>query len=130
MMDYNPFSSDVQENPYPYYAHLRHHAPVYHVATLGLWAVTRYDDVVYTLRNPQLFSSAAMLNILFPGDLNYAPDTPFLLSSDPPMHTRLRNLVNRAFTPRRIADLEPHIREVVDQLMARIRPKGEFDLIT
>jgi len=54
-MDYNPFLPEVKENPYPYYTHLRHHAPVYQVEAGGFWAVSRYDDVLYVLKNPQLF---------------------------------------------------------------------------
>jgi cytochrome P450 len=49
-MDYNPFSPEVWENPYPYYAYLRHHAPIYEVPGVGLWAISRYDDVYSVLR--------------------------------------------------------------------------------
>ena len=54
-MDYNPLSPEVIDNPYPYYAHLRTHAPVYWIEPLQGWALSRYADVDFALRNPQIF---------------------------------------------------------------------------
>ncbi len=127
-MDYNPFAPAVKENPYPYYAYLRRHAPAHRVEPFGFWAISRYQDVDYVVRNPQLFSSAALFDVML-GDLNPVPEAPSLISSDPPVHTRLRKLVNRAFTPRLIAALEPRIREITSQLIAQVTG-SEFDLIT
>ncbi|MGH8007590.1 MAG: cytochrome P450, partial [Candidatus Binatia bacterium] len=128
-MDYNPFLPEVQANPFPYYTYLRHHAPVYQVPGVGCWAISRYDDVLSALKNPHLFSSS-IITAAFAGDLDpFPPQTPAIIASDPPDHTRLRKLVNRAFTPRRVAALEQHIREVVDNLLARIPAQGEFDLV-
>lgn len=127
-MDYNPFLPEVKANPYPYYAHLRRQAPVYHVEAAGLWAVSRYDDVLYVLRNPQLFSSTVLIAALL-GDLNPVPEAANLIASDPPVHSRLRKLVNRAFTPRLIAELEPRVREITIDLLTRVAPQGEFDLV-
>ena len=127
-MDYNPFAPEVKENPYPYYAYLRRHAPAYRVEPFGFWAISRYEDVDYAVRNPQLFSSATLFEVML-GDLNPVPEAPSLISSDPPVHTRLRKLVNRAFTPRLIAALEPRIREIASQLIAQVATGSEFDLI-
>jgi len=128
-MDYNPFSPEVWENPYPYYAELRHHNPVYEVPGVGLWAISRYDDVYTVLRTPQVFSSAALASASL-GDLSpWQPEAPPMISSDPPYHTRLRKLVNRAFTPRRVASLEAHIREMVQRLSAPLATQDEFDLV-
>lgn len=127
-MDYNPFLPEVKANPYPYYAHLRRHAPVYQVEAAGLWAVSRYDDVLYVLRNPQLFSSTVLIAALL-GDLNPVPEAANLIASDPPVHSRLRKLVNRAFTPRLIAELEPRVREITIDLLTCVAPQGEFDLV-
>jgi cytochrome P450 len=111
-MEYNPVLPEVQENPYPYYAYLRRHAPVYQVPGLGFLAVSRYDDVLAIFRNSHLFSSAGLLSSLM-GELNpFPPEAPELIGSDPPYHTRLRKLANKAFTPRRVASLEQRIREV------------------
>jgi len=118
-MEYNPFSPEVQENPYPYYTYLRQHAPVYQIPGLGFWAVSRYDDVLAVLRNPQVFSSTNWISPVL-GDLSpFPPNAPPLIELDPPGHTLQRKIINRAFTPRRVALLETHIREVVHTLMER-----------
>jgi len=128
-MDYNPFLPEVQHNPYPYYAELRRHAPVYQVEGVGFWAVSRYDDVYSILRNPQVFPSSVLVAVAM-GDSNpFPPEAPAIIGCDPPDHTRLRKLANRAFTPRRIASLESHIREVTDQLIEQMPTQGEFDLV-
>lgn len=67
-MDYNPFLPEVQANPYPYYAELRRTAPVYRVPGVGFWVVSRYDDVLSILKNPQVFSSVGFTEALV-GDL-------------------------------------------------------------
>lgn len=128
-MEYNPFLPEVQANPFPYYTYLRHHAPAYQVPGVGCWAISRYDDVLSAFKNPQLFSSS-IITAAFAGDLDpFPPETPAIIASDPPDHTRLRKLVNRAFTPRRVAALDQHIHEVVAHLIARIPSQGEFDLV-
>lgn len=129
-MDYNPFSPEVQQNPFPYYAYLRHHAPVYQVPGAGFWVVSRYDDVLYILKNPQVFSSAALFTAML-GDLNpFPPEAPAIVGSDPPSHTRLRKLANRAFTPRRVASLESHLRKIMSQLIERIAERAEFNFVS
>jgi cytochrome P450 len=116
---YDPLAVDVQADPYPYYEMLRRHAPVYHVGTLDLWAVSRYDDVRRVMHDHDAFSSQAMAAaVTRPND--YAlqaglaePDvepTVSIVGTDGAMHARLRSIVNRGFTPRRIASLEPEIR--------------------
>jgi len=128
-MEYSPFLPEVKENPYPYYADLRQHAPVYPIPDTGLWAISRYDEVLYVFKNPQLFSSSAFFPMIF-GDLNpFPPQAPPMISCDPPDHTRLRKLVNRAFTPRRIASLESHIGEVVRQLIEQMATHSTCDLV-
>ena len=127
-MEYNPMLPEVKENPYPYYAYLRGHAPAYQIEGLGFWALSRYDDVDFVLKNPSLFSSSTFLaNML--GDLNPVPEAPSLVSCDPPDHTRLRKLINKAFTPRIIRSLEPRIRQVAQELVDQLAGKSEFDLV-
>jgi len=127
-MDYNPFLPEVRENPYPYYAYLQEHAPVYQVPDVGLWAITRYEDVLFILKNPQIFSASIMVAAMTGGLNPFTPEAPPMLSIDPPDHTRLRKLANRAFTPRRVASLERHIREVTQHLIEPIAAQGECDL--
>jgi cytochrome P450 len=128
-MEFNPFLPEVQANPYPYYAYLRHHAPAYQIPGVGFWAISRYDDVLSALRTPQVFSSLQQL-LGFMGDLYPFPsEAPAIVEYDPPNHTRLRKLVNRAFTPRRVASLERHIYEVTRELLDQVQGPGEFDLV-
>lgn len=127
-MEFSPFSPEVQQNPYPYYGYLRQHVPVYQIPNVGLWAVSRYADVLSILKNPQVFSSAAHSPTMFGESNPFALEAPALIGTDPPSHTRLRKLVNRAFTPRRIGALERHIREVARDLLEQATA-SEFDLM-
>jgi cytochrome P450 len=126
-MEFNPFSPQVREDPYPFYADLRRHAPVCHVPALGCWAVSRYEDVVSILKDPATFSSTSLMTAM--SDLNAVPGVPFMIASDPPVHTRLRKLVNRAFTPRAVAEMEPRIREIARGLLKEMEGREEFDLV-
>jgi cytochrome P450 len=113
------------DDPYPTYARLRDDDPV-HRESRGAWLLSRYDDVVGALRDPARFSSAP---------LNAgAPGFKFLIGSDPPDHTTLRRLVNKPFHPAAIAQMEPRIRaiaeELIDELMEKAEANnGEVDLV-
>jgi len=124
---YDPFDPAVLHDPYPSYRALRAQAPAYETPA-GFWAVSRYDDVQSVLKNPTSFSSAAM-NF----SASRADGTPaggrMLISADPPVHTKLRNLVNRAFTSRRVAELEPRIAALVDGLLAPLLRSGHMDFV-
>jgi cytochrome P450 len=128
-MEFNPFAPEVQQNPYPYFAHLRNHSPVYWVESLQSWAVSRYEDVAYIAKNTQLFSSAPIIPAIL-GDQNPVPEVNWMISADPPAHTHLRKLVNKAFTPRMVGALEPQIAQIVAQLLDHIEEQGgNFDLV-
>lgn len=121
-MQFNPMSPEFRRDPYATYAALRREAPVFR-ATAGLWTVARYDDVVAVLRGHERFSSTG---IQMSGGLL---GTRTIINTDPPVHTRMRNIVNRAFTPRMVADLEPRIREITTQLLDRVAPAGAMDYV-
>ncbi|MEX2245163.1 MAG: cytochrome P450 [Dehalococcoidia bacterium] len=122
-MDFNPFDPAFRQDPYPKYAELRREAPVYRHPAMGFTAVSRYDGVVHVLMNPNLFSSKAI-------DLNIDGNpTRTVINTDPPLHTSMRNLVNRAFTPRMVAELEPRIREITASLLDAVVESGETDLV-
>jgi cytochrome P450 len=154
-LEYEPFSPDVRDDPYPHYARLREHAPLYWAEQAQAWCVSRFDDVRSVLRDPERFSSDAMRTFLLgvaPGSdptkdpaaaqrmLDIAQALPFspqelitsrnLIAEDPPRHGALRSLVNRGFTPRRIAAWEPRLRAVVEECMANVRHRSDFDLVT
>src|SRR5262245_49301196 len=127
-MNYNPLSPEVQDNPYPYYAELRNKAPVAWIESMQGWAVSRYTDVDFILRNPRLFSSA-LWNTAASGDLVVVPEAPGLLSMDPPDHTRMRKLANKGFTPRLIRAMEPRVQAIVQDLVKPLKVQAEADLV-
>ncbi|WP_257459990.1 cytochrome P450 [Archangium lipolyticum] len=135
--DFNPLSPVVRANPYPYYEVLRETAPVHWNAPLGVHLVSRYEDVLFVTKNPTPFSSKRSLvrEEQYAAVESVAPTLVgtlrrgSLLTTDPPIHTRLRNLISRAFTPRRIADMEPRIRRISRELISHLPESGEFDLM-
>ncbi len=124
-MSFNPFEPAFKADPYAVYAELRDHAPAPE-PNLNFWPISRYDDVSYVLKNAALFSSAAMGVGPLGAD---GKGTRSIISSDPPDHTQLRGLVNRAFTPRMVAGMEPRIRQITCDLLARVAPSGRMDVV-
>jgi cytochrome P450 len=123
-MDYNPVAPEVRRDPYPYYTALRRDHPVYRIEAFGAYAISRYDDVLFALTHPELFSSTGYSNT----NINGRP-TKMMIFVDPPDHTRLRGLVNRGFTPRMVADLDRRIRQLTWELIDRIAASGTTDLV-
>jgi pimeloyl-[acyl-carrier protein] synthase len=126
-----------RENPYPTLARARADNPV-HQDTMGVWYVTRHADIVPLLRDPRLGRDLRKW-MGYPLLRPYLADTPlercieqWMFSLDPPEHTRLRQLVARAFTPRAVAAMAAAIEEVADGLLADLRAEGatELDLLT
>ena len=122
----NIYSPEIWTDPHPFYAALRRDAPVSRVEPGGMWAVTRYEDVRYVLKNPQLFSSEGFRASVQPAWLPLRnPVIDSLLMMDPPVHTRLRSLITRSFSVPGVARLEPSIRasaeEIVTDMLARRR---------
>jgi cytochrome P450 len=123
-------------DPFPVYRRLRDDDPVHWSASYGGWLLTRYDDVVRCLKDPRLSArrSAAMFERM-PADIREQTRplqrafTQWMLMMDPPDHTRLRALVAKALAPSLIAALRPRIHEVVDAAIAKIAPRGRFDLM-
>jgi len=138
--DYNPLDPAVRADPYPYYAALRRDSPVHQIRPeLPLFAVSRYQDVRDILHDPGTFSSAAIQTLL-QGIVGIGPNTgaladhrvlasPMMIAVDPPAHSRLRRVVSRGFTPRRIAELEPRIRELARKFLEPVVPAGRMDLM-
>ena len=131
---FNPFVPSFKKNPYLQYGRLRAAEPVHFSAALGAWVLTRYEDCVAVMRDHETFSSDAR-NAGGPiaeviarqrqqSNLSRA-DT--ILGLDPPRHTVLRALVNRAFTPRRVQELRPHIEDIARTLLDEVG--DEFDLM-
>ncbi|RPF40982.1 cytochrome P450 [Streptomyces sp. Ag109_G2-6] len=133
------FDWEFATDPYPAYAWLREHAPV-HRATLPsgveAWLVTRYADARQALADQRLSKNPAHHaepahakgKTGIPGERKAELMT-HLLNIDPPDHTRLRRLVSKAFTPRRVAEFTPRVQELTDRLIDGFEQKGEADLI-
>lgn len=121
---YNLLSPEVKTNPYPTYAEMRREAPVCQVDPGGMWAVSRYVDVMYVLKNPQLFSSRGFGVATNPPWLGGNPFSDSMITLDPPQHGRLRTLLNRAFGVPAMARLEPRVRFFAEQAMAEL-PMGQ-----
>jgi cytochrome P450 len=121
----------VLADPHPALAALRESGPVHRVdMRMGLpaWMVTRYDDVLAALSDPRLSNDphhAAALTEVIRGDFLSRS----MIGADPPEHTRLRRLVSKAFTARRVEGLRPRVQEITDALLDRITPRGTADLV-
>ena len=127
------FGPEMLANPYPIYHRLRADQPVMRVPRLDAWVVTRYDAVNAALRNPQLSSDRfprARKRLAGKGLGNVIEDRMrSMIHMDAPDHTRLRSLVNKAFTPRAVNAMESRIRTLVDELLAAVRLQGHMDVI-
>jgi cytochrome P450 len=127
---YSPFDPEVIADPYPVYHDLRDHAPVHWSPEASSWVLSRYDDVCAALTDPVTYSSASGIFPTPPGVDMTELFLPMLIMSDPPRHTQLRQLVSRAFTPRRIAGLELSIQTLVDDLLNHIPDAGAWDFVS
>ncbi|MFE7183597.1 cytochrome P450 family protein [Streptomyces erythrochromogenes] len=123
-------------DPFPLYRELREEGPVRRVVAAGgldVWLVTRYEDGLAALSDSRL--SSDVRDASDPRLLAQLPGTEResmlsnMLRSDPPDHTRLRRLVSKAFTARRVAEMRPRIQAVTDSLLDAIAPAGRADLV-
>jgi len=124
----NLLAPDVRSNPYPHYAELRKRAPVCQVDPGGIWAVSRYDDIVAVLKNPSLFSSHALRAMAIQPWIDHNPLGDSLPMLDPPRHTSNRTLVNTAFSTQVIPRIEPLARRVASDFAASVNGAGEIDI--
>jgi cytochrome P450 family 109 len=130
-IEFDPLQAEVQRDPYRYYAQLRDDQPLYHIASLDAWGLFRYDDVLHTLMHPELFTARDFIANAF-GEFDPVPEVPSIISLDPPEHTRLRKLANKAFLPSVIRAMQPEIESLVDGLLDEIAERGEeqFDFVS
>jgi cytochrome P450 len=135
-MHFDPYSIEYAANAGEiWFTRARAEAPVFYDDTLNAWCVTRYDDVVEVLRQPEVFSSKHAIDFrpLWPELLDayngWHPVNESLVMSDPPDHTRRRKLMNKALTPRAVALLEPAIQRRVDELFDAFVGRGSCDFV-
>jgi len=131
---FNPLDPAFIADPYPYYRRLRETAPVYKTPQ-GFWLATGYEDVALILRDKR-FGKDFVGNMRRRYGEKAGLDEPAIanlartmLVLDPPDHTRLRGLVNKAFTARRVGDMRPRIKALVDEQIDRVIDKGEMDVM-
>jgi cytochrome P450 len=149
-VEYEPLGGPWHADPYPTYRALREHAPVHLSPTSGCFCLSRYDDAVFALRNPELFSSRAMQTMLNPVE-NGSPwqrllavaeflamtrinpirlqKTANLITSDPPRHDTMRAVVSRGFTPRRIRVWEERARQITAGCLRKLQGGAPFDVV-
>ncbi len=111
----DPYDYDFHEDPYPYYQRLRDEAPLYRNEELGFWALSRHQDVLTGFRNSTTLSNKFGVSLDPASRGPHASKTMSFLAMDDPAHLRLRTLVSKGFTPRRIRELEPRVTEIAVQ---------------
>lgn len=134
---YNPFDPAFAANPYAFYELARREAPVCYSPLFDVWVVTGHAELIAVLKDPILFSSARNLDFppTLPPEVHAVlaegfPIAPGLFNNDPPDHTRVRALFSAAFTPRRIAEMEPGIRALAHSLVDRFAAAGQADILS
>ncbi len=134
---FDPLAPEQRRDPYALLERARREQPVFFAEQFGFWVVTRYEDVLAVLKDDEAFSSVDALRSSaeeLPAEVEAVlaeghPDMPVIIDTDPPEHTQLRGLITRAFTPKRIAELEPAIVRVTDELLDGFAADGRADLV-
>lgn len=132
-VEYDPFAPAFRADPYPAYEYLRRSAPVHWAAQSKMWVVSRYADVLALLKDTARFSSDAMASVLT-GSTRRASGMPGIprpsvVTSDPPIHAELRNIVNRGFTPKQVSAWKPAVEVTVGECVDSMRTERRFDLV-
>jgi cytochrome P450 len=125
VVELNPFDHAFQSDPYPTYEWLRDAAPVYYNERLDFWALSRFDDVLAALHDTETYTSTK--GVALEDDGQGASKS--MIHMDPPDHTKMRKVIARRFTPKRIAELEPTVRAWAVQLVERLEGRPRFDVV-
>ena len=136
--DFDPFSISISQNPYPYYAALRAHAPVYRPPGCDYFCVSRHADILRVVSDPETFSSRIVAILVQSDDELLIVDKPtldigpvdVLAIEDPPNHRQQRRIVGGVLTRSFVAGLEPRIRELVRDLLEPMVAAGEGDFMS
>jgi len=152
-ISFDPTRLTDRDDPYPVYRRLRDEAPVHWAPDIGCWIVSRYDDVMHVLKTPATYSSRAMFTMLMNGGEENPPLTlevmkflarmaiktrmnPLgfntarsLIAEDGASHASMRAIVNRGFTPRKIAAWESRAHEIAQECIGRMRTVQRFDVV-
>jgi cytochrome P450 len=130
---FDPYDYGLQDDPYPTYRRLRDEAPLHHNEEHDFWVLSRHADVHKAVRTDGVFSNRMGVSLDPSAWTPHAHTTMSFLAMDPPEQTRLRKLVSKGFTPRRVAGLEPQIQRITDHYLdlclARARDGDGFDWV-
>jgi cytochrome P450 len=122
---YDPYAYEIHEDPYPTYKRLRDEAPAYYNAQLGFHALSRFHDVWNAIQEWDTFSSAEGVSL----ERGSGARPPMIIAMDPPRQQKLRRLVSKAFTPRRVAELEPTVRALTRKYLEPVISRGACDFV-
>jgi len=122
---YDPYSEAMRRDPYPTYRQMRDRAPAYHDEERDFWALSRFDDVIAGLHDPETYCSGQGIILEGAATSPY----PMIIALDPPRHTDLRKLVARAFATKPTAAYEPQVRALARELIAEFADDGTVDLV-
>lgn len=124
---WDPFDTEIDSEPYGAWKRMRDEAPLYRNEEYGFWALSRYSDVEAAHRDAATYSSAhgTVLELMTADEFQ----TGQIIFMDPPKHTLMRQLVSRAFTAKRVEDLEPTIRRVCNELLDGLEGRSRFDYV-
>jgi cytochrome P450 len=134
---FDPLDPDYLADPYPYYARFRREAPVFYAPKIDFWVVSRYEDILEIVKDPKTFSNARVQEPLYP----LTPEAlenlkrgvrvvPTTSTADPPLHRRTRKHAARAFSAKRVAELEGRIREIANGLIDDMISDSRADLVS
>ncbi len=129
-LSYSPYDYAMHEDPYPTYARLRAEAPVFYNEELDFFAFSRHADVLAAFRDVDRYSNANGVSL---DPAAYGPEAHkamSFLAMDPPRHTRMRSIVGKSFTPRRVAEMEDRIRQLAITHLTPALESGSFDFVS
>jgi cytochrome P450 len=125
----DPYDYDFHEDPYPYYKRLRDEAPLYRNEELKFWALSRHSDVLQGFRNSTALSNKYGVSLDPISRTLHAHKVMSFLALDDPAHLRLRTLVSKGFTPRRIRELEARVTEIAVEHLETALQSDTFDYV-
>lgn len=135
---FDPLSDDYLQDPYSVFDEARRAEPVFYSPTLDYWVVSGYEDIREIFRDTESYSAAAAAELLKPpcpaagaklAEVGFVP-RPYLVDEDPPVHTQRRQVLRKGVSGRRVAELEPAVREFVNRYLDRIVKNGRADLVS
>ncbi len=134
--NFDPLSEDYLENPYAYYARFRRESPIFFAPKIGMWVVSRYEDILAIVKDPKTFSNVWVqepLQELEPEAAERLKEgvwvTPTTSNADPPKHRRTRKHASKAFSAKRVQALEPRVREISEGLIDGFIDEGRVNFV-